>query len=192
MADLNLWREDHQGGNNKLYNVLKAYAAYDNEVGYVQGMNYIVGLLLFYIQDEEMVFWCLHQFMQKRNWRLIYTHEFPKLKEMTGYLNDRLEQEFPELRRHMEENYLVIEGTFTPHFMTLFVYLTPIEIATRLFEVFLLDGDLALIRLILRIIQLKQGELMRRKDTELQKYVLSGMIIECVEEYPISYLLEEL
>lgn len=53
LAELGLWREDSKCGNNKLYNVLKAYANYDNEVGYVQGMNYIVGLLLFYIPDEE-------------------------------------------------------------------------------------------------------------------------------------------
>ena len=59
MSELQLFTEDSQGGNNKLFNVLKAYANYDNEVGYVQGINYIVGLLLVYIQDEEKVFWCL-------------------------------------------------------------------------------------------------------------------------------------
>lgn len=53
MSELKLWREDSQGGNNKLYNVLKAYANYDQEVNYVQGMNYIVGLLLLYIPDED-------------------------------------------------------------------------------------------------------------------------------------------
>ena len=51
--------------------------------------------------------------------------------------------------------------------MTLFVYLTPIEIATRLFEIFILDGDMALIRVILRMIELKLGEIMKRQDTEL-------------------------
>ena len=61
LAELNLWTEDHRQGNNKLYNVLKAYANYDNEVSYVQGMNFVVALLLFYIpDDEEEVFWCLH------------------------------------------------------------------------------------------------------------------------------------
>jgi len=59
MANLELWSEDSQCGNNKLYNVLKAYSNYDNEVSYVQGMNYIVALMLFYIDDEEDVFWCL-------------------------------------------------------------------------------------------------------------------------------------
>lgn len=53
MHDLGLWDEDLLCGNNKLFNVLKAYSNFDNEVGYVQGMNYIVAMLLFYIQDEE-------------------------------------------------------------------------------------------------------------------------------------------
>ena len=35
LADLNLWQEDHTNGENKLYNILKAYANYDNEVSYV-------------------------------------------------------------------------------------------------------------------------------------------------------------
>ena len=76
--------------------------------------------------------------------------------------------------------------------MTLFVYLTPIEIATRLFEVFILDGDMALISLLMRMIELKAGDLLDREDTELQRYVLSGMITECVEEYSIGYLLDEI
>ena len=63
MRELNLWPEDSLGGKNKLFNVLKAYANYDNEVSYVQGMNYIAGLLLFYIDDEEKVFWCILQLM---------------------------------------------------------------------------------------------------------------------------------
>ena len=76
--------------------------------------------------------------------------------------------------------------------MTLFVYLTPIEIATRLFEVFILDGDTALVSLIIRMIELKEGELLAREDTELQRYVLSGMITECVEEYSIGFLLDSI
>ena len=49
-----------------------AYANFDREIGYVQGMNYIVALLLVYIRDEEQVFWCLHQVMAKYSWRLVF------------------------------------------------------------------------------------------------------------------------
>ena len=50
---LKMWTEDWKSGNNKLYNVLKAYSNYDQEVGYCQGLNYVVALMLFYISDEE-------------------------------------------------------------------------------------------------------------------------------------------
>lgn len=112
------------------------------------------------------------------------------MKELTGFLEHQMDQEYPEVLEHLENNGLVVEGTFSPHFMTLFVYLTPLEIATRLFEVFILDGDLAIVRLLIRMIDLKQGEIMSRSDVELQRYVLSGMIIECVEEYSVAYLLD--
>ena len=190
MSELGLWREDHQGGNNKMFNVLKAYANYDNEVGYVQGINYLAGILLFYISDEEKVFWSLLQLMQWRNWRTVYTQDFPKMREMTQFLQHRLEQDNPAVLAHLNNNCLVVEGTFSPHFMTLFIYLAPIEISTRLFEVFILDGDLAMVRLILRMIDLKQSEILKRQDVHLQRYVLKEMIVECVEQYSTAYLLD--
>lgn len=43
----------------KLKNIIKAYGNIDLEVGYNQGYNYIISLLLRFIADEEDVFWCL-------------------------------------------------------------------------------------------------------------------------------------
>ena len=68
---------------------------------------------------------------------------------------------------HLENNGMMVQPTFTPHFMTLFVYLTPIEIATRLFEIFILDGDMALVRVLLKIIDLKHSEIMKRRENDL-------------------------
>lgn len=86
-------------------------------------------------------------------------------------LEDRLQHEFPRILRHLRENGLQIEGTFSAHFMTLYVYLTPIEIATRLFELFLLDGEAALLQVLLRMIELKQKKILRLEDCDLQKYM---------------------
>ena len=51
--------------------------------------------------------------------------------------------------------------------MTLFVYLTPIEIATRLFELFILDGESALINVLVRMIDLRQKKILKLVDCEL-------------------------
>lgn len=81
-AYLKLWREDLSCGNNALYNVLLAYSNFDNEVGYVQGINYIIGIMLFYIKDQEQVFWAFVTLMHKQGWRWIYTDNFPKLQSI--------------------------------------------------------------------------------------------------------------
>ena len=109
---------------------------------------------------------------------------------MTAMLEERLEEEQPEVLEHLRANSLEIDR-ISPIFLTLFVYETPIEIATRLFEVFILDGDMALISILMRMIELKAGDLLDREDMELQNYVLRRMTTECVEEYSVGYLLDD-
>ena len=43
-------------GQKSLYNVLKAYCLLDNEVGYCQGLSFVVGLILIYLPAEEDAF----------------------------------------------------------------------------------------------------------------------------------------
>ena len=41
----------------------------DMELGYNQGYNFLITLMLHYIDDEEDVFWMLHKIMFELNWR---------------------------------------------------------------------------------------------------------------------------
>ena len=75
---------------DKLFNILLAYANYDTQVGYVQGLNYIAAMLLMHIQDEEKVFWCLVFILNRNHWRSIYMEEMPKLMEIIDILDDKL------------------------------------------------------------------------------------------------------
>ena len=42
-----------------MYNVLRAYSMHDAEVGYCQGMGFLVAMFLGYMQEED-AFWMLH------------------------------------------------------------------------------------------------------------------------------------
>ena len=44
----------------------------DPEVGYSQGYNYIIALLLRFIPDEETCFWCFMKIMTDFNWRRFF------------------------------------------------------------------------------------------------------------------------
>lgn len=53
----------------KIGNIIKAFGNLDSELGYNQGYNFIISLLLRFIDDEEDVFWCLLVIMSSMNWR---------------------------------------------------------------------------------------------------------------------------
>ena len=58
-------------GKNKLNNVLLAFSNYDKEVKYVQGMNFIVGSLLFHC-EEYVAFWLFVEIIENHELRKCY------------------------------------------------------------------------------------------------------------------------
>jgi hypothetical protein len=105
-------------------------------------MNYIGLILLTYIIDEEDAFWCLVFVMFEKGWRSIYIrNKTCKLKLVLRDLEVHIKQTFPLLHRRFEESqYLSMESTFTTQLITLYTYDAPIEISTRIFELFLIEG----------------------------------------------------
>ena len=59
-------------GKQSLLRVLRAYAVYDAEVGYCQGMNFLAGLLLTWMPNEATAFGGLVVLMQQRMLRDLY------------------------------------------------------------------------------------------------------------------------
>lgn len=48
-----IYQIDYKTGKNPLFNVLKAYAHFDWECNYCQGMNFIVSWLLKFLQEPD-------------------------------------------------------------------------------------------------------------------------------------------
>jgi len=152
----------------------------------VQGINYIVAILLFYIQDEELVFWCLYQVMNKLNMRQVYKVGFPKLALLNEHMSERLEQEHPRLLEHLRDNSLGVENTFVSAFMTFSIDKCPLEISTRLFEVFLIDGDSGYLNCLIRMIEARQQRIYSLKEDKLQRYMHSEILIDCISNSPMT------
>ena len=66
----------------KLRNILYAYANYDENLGYTQGMNSIVFMLIYYVKDEEKAFWCFYDIMFHKSFRLMFHKNMPKLTKL--------------------------------------------------------------------------------------------------------------
>ena len=49
-----------------LRKVLVAYSIYDPEMGYVQGVNMIAGVLLYHLKNDYTTFWALVEMMENQ------------------------------------------------------------------------------------------------------------------------------
>ena len=72
-----------------LMSILKAYAIYNPEIEYCQGMNYLAGLLLLVFKDADVAFKALITLVDRFGIAEMFNQEFPRLK-MFFYQIDRL------------------------------------------------------------------------------------------------------
>eukprot|EP00656_Telonema_subtile_P043165 TRINITY_DN4956_c0_g1_i1.p1 TRINITY_DN4956_c0_g1~~TRINITY_DN4956_c0_g1_i1.p1 ORF type:complete len:300 (+),score=68.35 TRINITY_DN4956_c0_g1_i1:84-983(+) len=111
-----------------LFNVLKAYSVFDPQLGYCQGMNFIVGLLLLHIKDQEQVFWLFTRIMRLSGLRRLFMDTDPSLQWYLCRFEEELERVHPRLFSHLR-----LEGVSpfmycTEWLTTLFIYLSLIHI----------------------------------------------------------------
>jgi hypothetical protein len=72
-------------------------------------------------------------------------------------IETKLAKKSPKVLRHIQEKTdLNIAAAFSSLFITLFIYDLQQDLATRIFEMFLLEGEKFLIKFLLRIIKKKE------------------------------------
>lgn len=77
------------------------YAYYDPEISYCQGMNFLMGFIFNFIQDEEISFKCFTLLVQ-RMLRDLLDHDLKKIR-LLFYQLDRLIQIYlPILYEHFQ------------------------------------------------------------------------------------------
>lgn len=127
-----------ESGKNRLYNVLKAYALYDPDVGYTQGMNFIAALILLHVENEVVAWRIFVQVLAKDNWRRLYLYQTPKLFELTDQIRKYLNKELPDVFQILKKYNVALESLMASAFMTLFTNLVSNEHSSRILDRFML------------------------------------------------------
>ena len=85
-----------------LKKVLVAYSISVVDLGYVQGLNMIAGVLLYHIKNAEQTFWALVETMEYQELRLLYLDQFKLLKQHIVNIMKILKIRLPDLHALME------------------------------------------------------------------------------------------
>jgi hypothetical protein len=95
--------QDDQGpGQQSLFNILKCYSIYDEEVGYCQGMPFIVGPLLLNM-PEEQAFCVLVKLMDDYSFRTIFTPKMIGLQQRNYQFDKLIQENVPKVHNHLLE-----------------------------------------------------------------------------------------
>ena len=127
------------GFQDGLFNICKAYALFDEGVGYPQGMNFIIMPLLFTMSEEE-AFCLLVRLMNKYGLRELFIHDMPGLHLQLYQFERVLEDLEPALYCHLNRRGVTPKLYATQWFLTMFAYRFPLQLVMRVFDLVLSEG----------------------------------------------------
>lgn len=135
----------------------KAYAVYDSEVGYCQGLSFLAATLLLHVRlldirvrfpvniplfqmPEEQAFCVLVKLMYDYGLRDLYKDGFDNLYLRLYQLNRLMEEQLATLNQHFKEHHIETHMFASQWFLTLFTARFPLYFVFRIIDVFLLQG----------------------------------------------------
>ena len=155
-----LFKAGYQGQQTML-NILSAYANYDQEIGYCQGMNFIAGVLLINL-PEEKAFWTFVSIMFDKDWRGLFIEGMPRLNKILTEFKQKVEFNDALLFKHLIEHGVEI-NVFAKYFITLFSCDGNIELGEKVLDIFLCDGEEGLFDLLLKALLKERSKLLQMK-----------------------------
>ncbi|CAO3624739.1 unnamed protein product [Cunninghamella echinulata] len=127
-------------GQEMLFNVIKAYSLFDPEVGYCQGLPFVVGCLLLNMPDEA-AFCVLINLMIEYGLRGHFTPNMELLHERLYQFDELLRIHLPQIYRHLEAQKIHSTMYASQWFMTLFAYRCPLDLVFRVIDMVFADGS---------------------------------------------------
>ncbi|KAK9378102.1 rab-GTPase-TBC domain-containing protein [Kockiozyma suomiensis] len=127
------------GGQRLLFRVLHAFSLHRADVGYVQGMAALGATLLCYF-DESTAFAMLVLLFDKRHMDVLYAHGFGGLVAALDDLSTALEKR--RVGKALVKLGIEPMVYATKWYLTLFNYAVPFATQVRIWDLFLLIGDL--------------------------------------------------
>ncbi|XP_029993303.1 rab GTPase-activating protein 1 [Sphaeramia orbicularis] len=151
-------------GKAKLFRVLIAYAKYNPQVGYSQGMSYIAAVLLMHLGEEE-AFWALTALLDKPKYVAeLFDLNLTKVQHQVEVFEQLLKHRKPKLFQHMESVGVLSVHFVMPWFLTLFTSLPCWDSVLAVWDLIILHGLSAVFRTALTIIELLEPRLLDLND----------------------------
>ncbi|CAK1354814.1 unnamed protein product [Cercospora beticola] len=172
------------GLQDGLFGVCKAYALFDEGVGYAQGINFIAMPLLFNMAEEE-AFTLLVRLMSKYDIRSMFTPDMRGLHLRLYQFERLLEEHEPAVYCHLKRRNVDPQLYATQWFLTLFVYRFPLQLVLRIYDLILSEGLTAILKFGIVLIQHNREALLNIKEmSQLTSFLKEKLFDVYIDKSP--------
>uniref|UniRef100_A0A3Q2YAP5 TBC1 domain family member 14 n=1 Tax=Hippocampus comes TaxID=109280 RepID=A0A3Q2YAP5_HIPCM len=149
-----------QGGpyHDVLHSILGAYTCYRPDVGYVQGMSFIAAVLILNL-DTADAFIAFANLLNKPCQMAFFRVDHSLMLTYFAAFEVFFEENLPKLFAHFKKNNLTPDIYLIDWIFTLYSKSLPLDLASRVWDVFCRDGDEFLFRTALGLLRLFQDVL---------------------------------
>lgn len=151
-------------GIRKLQEVLQAICLHNPSLGYCQGMNFLVGMCLLFMEPED-AFWCLVGITERYFTAHYFDHSLVGAQADQEVLKTLLRDKLPRLHRHLAQLDIELCTVTLNWFLAIFFDSVPFETLLRIWDCFLLEGPKVLFRFSLAILKMHEEVLLTKQDT---------------------------
>ncbi|XP_063749048.1 LOW QUALITY PROTEIN: TBC1 domain family member 12-like [Eleginops maclovinus] len=175
-----------------LQSILGAYTCYRPDVGYVQGMSSMAAVLLLNM-DELQVFTSFSNLIN-RPCRLAFCRgDHPTMLRYFGAFQVIFQESLPRLFLHFQASGVTPDLYLLDWILSLYLKPLPLDVACRVWDVFLRDGEDFLFRTALGILRLHQDVLMDLELVSIAQFLsrlpeeelLSDRLFSCIAALPL-------
>ncbi|CDO55156.1 hypothetical protein DV495_004329 [Geotrichum candidum] len=170
--DIKTFREKGGEGQVKLGRVLRAYSAYDMQVGYCQGLTFLTGPLLLHMSDKD-AFCALVRLMEDYDLRSMFTADMSGLPVRMYQFDELFKAQFPDLYQHF--TVLKVNNIYASQwFLSFFAVTCPLAMLVRIFDLTFAEGAIpTMMRVALAVLKRNQATLLKfSSDEEILKHML--------------------
>nr|XP_042899768.1 TBC1 domain family member 2B-like [Parasteatoda tepidariorum] len=113
-------------GIRKLESVLHAFCLHNPNLGYCQGMNFLVGMMLLFV-DAEDAFWCLVAIMERYFPSSYFDQNLIGAQADQELLKELLSEKLPKISKHLNALNVELSTVTLNWFLSIFIDSVPIE-----------------------------------------------------------------
>ncbi|CAK1548163.1 unnamed protein product [Leptosia nina] len=175
------FREAGGLGQDSLLRMARAYAVYDHEVGYCQGLSFLAATLLLHM-PEEQAFCLLVRLMYGYGLRELYKDGFEALYMRLHQLDRLMEEQLTDLRAHFQELGVEPHMFASQWFLTVFTARFPLPLVYHILDVFLLQGVDTLFQVSLALLTRSRKDLLQHDFEGVLKYFRVTLPKKCRAE----------